>query len=288
MKKYYTYTVKKLITVQELISIEYFEVGKDFLYPEEAHDFYEILFVEKGGIICDTENERVVLEKQDFLIIPPNTLHRSFSVEAEENSVIICICFKSKSGIIPVISGKKQLREEERELVFKILNEARETFVFPFDKKLTLSSSPRLGSQQLIEIYIEELLIKLVQQVTYNNEKFQIALNSSSAKKRVVEEIEKMLKIGLFSKVTLTDISNRMFYSKTYLNSIFKELKGVTIIQYYRELKIEEAKRLLRKKESVTAVSEKLSFESAQYFAKVFKQIVGRTPKEYRENGNLS
>ncbi len=286
MKKYYTYTVKKLITVQELISVEYFEVGKDFLYPEEAHGFYEFLFAEKGGLICETQKERIALREGDFLLIPPNVAHRSFSAEGIGNSAIMCVCFKSKSGVLSIIGGKNDLNDEERELTSKILSEARETFVFPFDKKLTLNPNPRLGSQQLIENYIEELLIKLVQRATYNNEKFQIALNSRGAKKQLVEETVKILKSGLYSRVTLTDVSNRMFYSKTYLNSIFKELKGVTIMQYYQELKVEEAKRLLRKKESVTAVSEKLSFDSPQYFAKVFKQRAGMTPKEYREKGS--
>ena len=281
MKKYYTYTVKKLITVQEFISIEYFEVGTDFLRPDEAHTFYEFLFVEKGGFVCETQKERAVLEEGDFFLIPPNTVHHSFYAGNEENSVIICVCFKSKSGAIPIIGGKKHLRKEEVELIYKILAEARETFVFPFDKKLTLNSSPRLGSQQLIENYIEELLIRLVQQATYNSDKFQIAADSESSKKYVVGEIVKILKDGLYSKVTLSEISDRMFYSKTYLNSIFKEVNGITIMQYYQDLKIEEAKRLLGKMSSVTAVSEKLAFESPQYFAKVFKQRVGKTPTAY-------
>lgn len=64
--------------------------------------------------------------------------------------------------------------------------------------------------------------------------------------------------------------------------------KGVTIMQYYQKLKIEEAKVLLRKKESIAAVSEKLCFESPQYFAKVFKTKVGKTPTKYRaENGHI-
>jgi two-component system response regulator YesN len=53
-------------------------------------------------------------------------------------------------------------------------------------------------------------------------------------------------------------------------------------MQYYQGLKIEEAKCLLGKKESITAVSENLSFENPQYFAKVFKQRTGKTPTEYR------
>ena len=283
MKKYYTYTVKKLITVQQLVTIEYLQVGKNFFYPEESHLFYEFVYVEKGSIMCKTQNGNIVLRKHDFFLIPPNISHSYCVEEADEPTVIMVVCFKSKSNIISIISDTKHLEEEEGELVQKILAEARETFIFPFDKKLTLSSNPRLGSQQLIENYIEELLIKLVQATTYNNQSFQIATNIFDAKKSITNEIIKILKKNIYSKITLTDICDRMFYSKTYLNTIFKENKGVTIMQYYQELKIEEAKLLLRKKESITAISEKLCFESPQYFAKAFKIKVGKTPTKYRE-----
>ena len=284
MKKYYTYTVKKLITVQQLVTIEYLQVEKDFLYPKESHDFYEFVCVEKGSIICKTENEEVILGQQDFFLIPPNLSH-SYSVEnSKEPTVIVVVCFKSKSNILSIIDGAKQLEETESELVQKILNEARETFVFPFDKKLTLNTHPRLGSQQLIENYIEELLIKLVQLTTYNNQSFRIATNSFDVKKSITNEIIKMLKSNIYGKITLTDICDRMFYSKTFLNSVFKENKGITIMQYYQALKIDEAKLLLKKKESITSVSEKLCFESPQYFAKVFKAKVGETPTKYRKN----
>jgi AraC-like DNA-binding protein len=75
-----------------------------------------------------------------------------------------------------------------------------------------------------------------------------------------------------------------MFYSKTYLNGVFKEIKGVTIMQYYQDLKINEAKKLLTKKESISSVSEKLCFESPQYFSKAFKAKVGKTPTKYKKD----
>ena len=282
MKKYYTYTVKKLITVQKLVTIEHLFVGKKFFYPEESHMFYEFIYVEKGSITCKFQNQNVVLNKQDFFLIPPNSPH-SYCVEnAEEDTVIVVVCFKSKSNILPIVSGTKHLEGDLDELIQKILSEAKATFVFPFDEKLTLNAHPRLGSQQLIENYIEELLIKLVQAETYNNRDFQIATNSFDVKNSIVREIVKMLRQNTYAKITLTDICDRLFYSKTYLNNIFKENKGITIMQYYQNLKIDEAKLLLRKKESITAISEKLCFESPQHFTKVFKTKVGKTPTEYR------
>lgn len=282
MKKYYTYTVKKLITVQHLVTIEYLQVKENFYYSEESHPFYEFIYVEKGSITCNMQNERIALHKNDFFLIPPDCPH-AYHVEHADGATIMVVCFKSKSNMIPIIRGVQYLDDEIKETVKKILTEARATFVFPFDKKLTLNSHPRLGSQQLIENYIEEVLIKLVQSVTYNNQNVQIATNASDVKKSITREIVKMLESNVYSKITLSDICGQMFYSKTYLNEIFKELNGVTIMQYYLDLKINEAKILLKNKESISSISEKLCFESPQYFAKAFKSRVGKTPTKYRK-----
>lgn len=282
MKKYYTYTVKKLITVQHLVTIEYLEFKNDFCYPEESHPFYEFVYVEQGGINCKTENDNVVLHKNDFFLISPDVRH-SYYLEETESAVVLVVCFKSKSNIISAVSGKRRLDESVRELIKKILSEARATFKFPFDKKLTLNERPRLGSQQLIENYIEEVLIKLVQTETYKNQNIQIATNSHDVKKSVTEEVVSVLENNVYSKISLSDICKHTFYSKTYLNCAFKEVKGVTIMQYYQDLKIKEAKLLLDKKESISQISEKLCFESPQYFAKAFKSKVGKTPTEYKK-----
>ncbi|MBQ3123950.1 MAG: AraC family transcriptional regulator [Clostridia bacterium] len=281
MKKYYTYTVKKIITVQHLVTIEYLHVGKNFFYPEESHPFYEFVYVETGNITCKMKNENVDLRMHDFFLIPPDSPH-SYCVEDAEETTIMVVCFKSKSNILSIIKGAQHLNSDIRESIKKILAEAKTTFIFPFDKKLTLNSHPRLGSQQLVENYIEEVLIKLVQSITYNNQNFQIATDSFDTKNSIAKEIVCLLEKNIYEKITLSDICNHMFYSKTYLNAIFKEIKGITIMQYYQELKINEAKMLLDKKESITSISEKLCFESPQYFTKVFKSKTGKSPTSYR------
>jgi two-component system response regulator YesN len=63
---------------------------------------------------------------------------------------------------------------------------------------------------------------------------------------------------------------------------MFKDVKGVTIMQYYQNLKIKEAKILLDKNESATDIAEKLCFDSPQYFSKAFKKKVGKSPIEYK------
>lgn len=281
MKKYYTYTVKRLITVQHLVTIEYLQMNKGFSYPEESHDFYEMVYVESGSVRCDVKNECVELSRGDLFLISPNNSHAYF-VEKNRASVLI-LCFKSKSNIIFSINGLHKAEDNIKSLIDEILDEARATFVFPFDEKLTLNSHPRLGSQQLIENYIEEVLIKLVQGETYKEDGIRIVANTADIKETLSREIVKLLKDNIYSTIKLSEVCKKMIYSKTYLNDIFKATKGTTIMQYYNDLKLAEAKKLLEKNDNITTVAEKLCFESPQHFAKVFKKKTGLTPSEYRK-----
>ena len=54
-------------------------------------------------------------------------------------------------------------------------------------------------------------------------------------------------------------------------------------MQYYVRMKIKEAKKLLRDGFSIATVSEKLNFDEATYFTKVFKKVTGLTPSEYKD-----
>jgi two-component system response regulator YesN len=59
---------------------------------------------------------------------------------------------------------------------------------------------------------------------------------------------------------------------------------GKTIMGYYTELKINQAKQLLRENElSVREISEKLAFSTPDYFTKTFKRVTGLTPLAYKK-----
>ena len=101
----------------------------------------------------------------------------------------------------------------------------------------------------------------------------------------LVNKILTHLKNHLYGTLTLEDLSNRLFYSKSYLNRIFKKNTNYTIKEHYNYLKMKEAKKLLRAnpKQTINEVSNLLQYDSLSYFIKVFKKYVGLTPMEYKE-----
>ena len=74
-----------------------------------------------------------------------------------------------------------------------------------------------------------------------------------------------------------------MGLSSSWLSTKFKEEVGIGFIEYLNKVRVNEAKRLIDEGEyMIYEVSEKTGFASSQYFSKIFKQITGLTPNEYK------
>lgn len=60
----------------------------------------------------------------------------------------------------------------------------------------------------------------------------------------------------------------------------------MTPIQYLAVTRIEEAKKLLTGSDKdITSICFEVGFETLSSFYRTFKQLVGRTPKQYRREG---
>ncbi len=91
--------------------------------------------------------------------------------------------------------------------------------------------------------------------------------------------------------ITLEEIANHFYISKSSLCAKFKKEVGKTINDFILEKKIQISLDLLKDKtKSISYISEYLGFSSPPHFTKTFLKIIGETPTEYRnkirENSN--
>ena len=73
--------------------------------------------------------------------------------------------------------------------------------------------------------------------------------------------------------------------NQKYLNSLFKRNTGMTMYDYYKKIKVEHIKEKLMDKS--LSVAEAFSFcgeDSRGWSAKIFKELTGVTPTEYRNS----
>ncbi|MGE5528528.1 MAG: PocR ligand-binding domain-containing protein [Patescibacteria group bacterium] len=83
--------------------------------------------------------------------------------------------------------------------------------------------------------------------------------------------------------LTLEGVAQKVFISPFYLSHLFKEELGLTFVEYVTRVRVEEAKRLLADNGlSILGVAQKVGYEDASYFSKVFRRATGLSPNQYR------
>ena len=99
-----------------------------------------------------------------------------------------------------------------------------------------------------------------------------------------VQNIKNFIKENIESEISISHLAKHFNYNEKYLGRIFKQKTGISIRQYISNQRISLAKRLLENGDLVINVANSVGFSNVTYFNYLFKQIVGQTPTEYREN----
>lgn len=110
--------------------------------------------------------------------------------------------------------------------------------------------------------------------------------NLTVEKSRIYKELEKSLAYineNLFEcDLSLERVASEMFVSKFHYCRVFQKHLGLGFKEYVMKKRIEKAKVLLEKGESVTYSCYSVGYNDLTHFSKVFKRLVGITPSKYR------
>lgn len=285
--RFYMRKIDNLLNVQKIVTVHYQELEKGYVSAEEKHDFWEMIYTDKGCADVVTNGVSHALHRGETFFIPPNLPHFVSCGKNEPNLFIISFSCRSESmryfsdRAIVVPANLSYLLEN-------ILAEAKDTFVLPdFDpalKKLELRESPKFGGEQVIKNSLELLLIYLLRQGEKQESPQAFFVSKIASSSDLQDEIVRYLSAHLYGTFTLDELSGILHYGKTHLCTFFKKQTGKTIYQTYLQLKTDEAKRLIRKKTSFSDIAEKLGFDSISHFNYVFKNYAGMTPGEYKRS----
>lgn len=288
MRTYFQHKLSNLISISKIVTIHYFEFAKDFQTVGESHDFWEIVYAEKESLLCSADGEKILLEQGEILFHKPNEFH-TLAANGKTAPNVFILSFVCKSESIKFFEGKKfHLSPHLVKFIYSILEEGKRTFNIPYSdpnlKKMKLLPSPTLGGEQLIKNYLEIFLINLLREQTETEQGNATFLPWKELSTKPIDDVTAILNENVYSTLTIDDICAKTAYSKAYLFRIFKEKTGKTIMAYFIELKISQAKQLLRENElSVREISEKLAFNTPDYFTKTFKRVTGLTPLAYKK-----
>ncbi|MDD6995652.1 MAG: AraC family transcriptional regulator [Candidatus Borkfalkiaceae bacterium] len=286
-KRFFMRKIDNLINVQKIVTVHYQELEKGYAAPEEKHDFWEMVYTDKGNAFVVTDGTSYLLKRGETFFIPPNLPHYVCSGNNEPN--VFIISFSCRSESIRFFSNRAfPVPENLSYLLENILAEARETFVLPdFDpdlKKLELRENANIGGEQVIKNSLELLLIYLLRRGENQVSPQEFFVSKIASSTALQDEIVRYLSERVYGTFSLEELCGEIHYGKTHLCTFFKKQTGKTIYQTYLKLKTDEAKKLIRRKTSFSEIAERLGFDSLSHFNYVFKNYAGMTPGEYKKS----
>ena len=274
-----------IINVSSIVTIHYFEFDRNFKSAGEKHDFWEIVYVDKGEAVITAKNHDVTLRQGEAYFHKPNEFH-ALSSNGKVAPNVFIITFVCKSSGMDFFKNKHLVIPSPlRTHISSIVSEAESVYHLeknnPNLTRLRQKNDAPTGGEQLIKLSLEMLLIRLL--------RFNITSNSTKPKAEfsdsITSQVAELLHKNIYGKITVDDVCRKLSFSRTYISSKFKTNTALTINEYMTRLKIEEAKTLIRQEEhSISEISEMLCYDNPHYFSRVFKKVTNMSPREYKDS----
>lgn len=276
---YVKYPLKNIVNINRITSIFYQEFGNNFEFKGESHDFWEIVYADKGELIATADGREVLLHQGDIIFHKPNEFHQLRAHGSIAPNAFI-MSFDCRSPAMKYFYRKHmRLNERQKNLIAVILEETAKTFSASSDF-VERQEKAILGGQQMIRTCLEQLLILLMRT---DAERDFGAKNLSDC--RPVQSVTELLEKNINGNLTIDQISAELNYSRSYLCTIFRQKLGCSIMEYYTRLKVKEAKKMLREERfNISQISESLGFCNPHYFSYVFKKHTRMSPREYQKS----
>lgn len=271
-------------------SVYYFEFGKNFTHTPEKHDFWEMVYVDNGEVITVVDGVGTKQKQGQVVFHAPMEPHAHISDMENTNNMLI-ISFVCKSPAMEFFRKKMFTIDKTSKTLLSLFTDEVKNVMgkIPDDyenKNPIDFKGAEFGSTQLLSCYFTEFLIKLFRNGnTMGNKIFSSDKSRLMAQNSLSELIAQYMSENLHKNLSLKDICDNFMLGKSQICSIFKNNIGKSPMDYYNELKIQEAKRLLRSDlYSVSQISDLLGYSCIHSFSRTFKRTTGFSPTAYTKS----
>ena len=278
----------KFINIEGLYTFFYFEHDTNYFFPGEQHNFWEMVYVDRGEISAVEENTGYLVQQGELIFHKPNAFHTLASSPKEPHNILV-VTFATQSPAMDFFKNKVfTLNHKQKKILSLILEEMRNALTSGTldNKKGYNGQICDIASYQLGIAHLEHLLIELLRDnsvIERNENERKIA--RKNIENALVDSIKNHLQENIYNNIQLQEICSHYNLSKSYICEAFHKETGRSVIDYYIDLKIKEAKYLIRKGSlNFTQISEKLGYASIHHFSRSFKTKTGMSPSTYEKS----
>ncbi|MBQ4516139.1 MAG: helix-turn-helix transcriptional regulator [Clostridia bacterium] len=265
-----------------------FEINERIIFD------YEMIFVSGGRCKLTIDGKEYFCKKNDVVFLRPGIPHKFESVDSADFiqphfHFDVCYDEKSEDRFVSFKTREKMDAYEKSLICYDVFEFTDIPFVFvPYNIEKF-----RNIFFDIIEIYLKkpynyELLYKqkaleLLDEILRQFDKG--TTNKNVSENDALISVKNYIDNNFLSVITLDSLSGQFYFNKYTLLRKFKSVYKQNIMTYYKGLRLNYAKNILKTTSiSIHSLAEKLNFSDIYSFSRFFKSSVGCSPTVYRKN----
>lgn len=274
---YNPFILNKLIQVHSVFTA-YDDIKRfDFVFSGEQHDFWELVYVVSGQVGVTADNRVYELSEGQIIFHKPMEFHKLWSGGGTEPHVMILTFDASGTAMKQFEDSVFLMPADGVKELFRVFEEINKVFRRKSESRLVLKENYDEYRMNMIAVRIEAMLLSIL------GGRKQTVKEDYHSSAEIYRKIIKVMEENIEKNLSVTELADICGISESYLKKIFTKYSGNGAAKYFQRLKISRACTMLSEGESVSSISDKLSFGNQQYFSTVFKRETGFTPTVYKK-----
>ncbi len=243
---------------------------KNIVSKRHRHSFFEIHFTLSGQIKYECEKRNFCLINEgEFVLFSPKAQHTVAECKDKPVRLSVTFVLDEAGYLYNEISNKEfykgSITKNIKSDIEEILRETEHRDFF---------------SRTIIKNRILDLICEISRSVGLS-EAGETAERDSDMR---VDMIKQYINDNKNILLTCKDVAEQCHFNVKYINRVFKNKTGETLLEYIHKVKIRDAEQLLdNEKLSLEKISRRLGFANEYYFNSFFKRYTGVAPGQYRK-----
>ncbi|MCH5156632.1 MAG: helix-turn-helix domain-containing protein [Clostridiales bacterium] len=252
--------------------------------PIHWHEEMEIIKVQSGIGEVSVDGVKYTAEAGDIIILRPFVMHAINRLGNNEMiaDVIVFNLRLLETGGADVCTLKyfAPLLNEKHSV--PCIVRPTDSWYHPFDQSMTsilMSDSTKEGAELDIKANLYWMFYHI-----YNNRLMNVKQNLAEDRRLyTVRKALEYIRAEYMNEITIEKLSKHCGYSEFYTMKLFKQLTGVSVVDYVNNYRLTVAGRQLRDtQDDVATIAYQVGYNNVSYFNRQFKKQYGMTPRQFR------
>ncbi len=236
------------------------------IFENHCHLLFEMIAVFEGSVNVQIEGTKYRLTPYEAAVIPPLTYH---SVFANEGAMYQRITFLFDLDFIP-----SEIQKDFTEKIQTYPIVTHDSLKFVFNQLLQTFQEDDLTRYAPL---LESLLIQIFYIHTYQD----IPLSPEQINP-VLQAITGYIHSHMCEKISLDDIAEALFLSKSTICHLFREHMKISVKQYILQKKMTCAARLIQNGMQAAEAAHYVGYDNYTNFYKIYCKVFQTTPSGFK------